>query len=260
MGKKLTPQLIQMRCKTDKLTSIEKINLWGNDLEDVSILRDMPNVEVVSLSLNKIYTLEDFAYCGKLNELYLRKNDISDLKEIHYLAHLPNLEVLWLWDNPICGHKYYRPFILKILPNLKKLDNEEITMEERQAAANMHFDEEDLSSENMMQHIEREPEPMYNEPEPVYESPAKPVYEPPERMKPVGGGLQRTPPKKVMMDDYAAMPEPMPKPSQMKPTMAGMHEPWSKGGAGDIYAGNVIFRNRDKLLFVLFLKYLKVYR
>lgn len=89
MGKKLNSQLIQMKCKTDKLSSIDKINLWGNDLEDISILREMPNVEIVSLSLNRIYTLEDFAYCQKLNELYLRKNCISDLKEVHYLAHLP---------------------------------------------------------------------------------------------------------------------------------------------------------------------------
>ena len=62
MGKKLNASLVQMRCKTDKLDQIKKINLWGNDLEDISIIRQMSSVEVVSLSLNKINTLEDFAY------------------------------------------------------------------------------------------------------------------------------------------------------------------------------------------------------
>lgn len=62
MGKKLNAQLIQMRCKTDKLDQIDKINLWGNELEDISIMRQMKSVQVISLSLNKISTLEDFAY------------------------------------------------------------------------------------------------------------------------------------------------------------------------------------------------------
>lgn len=62
MGKKLNVQLIQMRCKTDRLDEIDKINLWGNDLEEVSIIRQMHNVKVVSLALNKLQTLEDFAY------------------------------------------------------------------------------------------------------------------------------------------------------------------------------------------------------
>jgi len=29
---------------------------------------------------------------------------ISDLLEVKYLTHCPNLKVLWLWDNPISEH------------------------------------------------------------------------------------------------------------------------------------------------------------
>lgn len=36
----------------------------------------MPNVEVLSLSVNKIRSLQDFAYCSNLTELYLRKNEV----------------------------------------------------------------------------------------------------------------------------------------------------------------------------------------
>jgi Leucine-rich repeat (LRR) protein len=35
-----------------------------------------------------------------IKELYLRKNSISDLREIRYLMKLPVLKVLWLHDNP----------------------------------------------------------------------------------------------------------------------------------------------------------------
>jgi len=71
-----TRDLIIRSCKTDNLTKIYKLNLWGNELEDLSILSEMPNVEIVSLSLNKISSLRDFSSCHKLSELYLRKNNI----------------------------------------------------------------------------------------------------------------------------------------------------------------------------------------
>ena len=48
--------------------------MWGTDLEDVSIIKEMQNMEICSLSLNKIRTLRDFQFCRKLTELYLRKN------------------------------------------------------------------------------------------------------------------------------------------------------------------------------------------
>lgn len=35
-----------------------------------------------------------------MQELYLRKNCIADLREIRYLLDLPQLKSLWLYDNP----------------------------------------------------------------------------------------------------------------------------------------------------------------
>ena len=85
MGKTLTADVIQTRCKTDKLANIKNLNLWGNDLEDISIIKEMPNIEICSLSLNKISSLRDFGCLKKLAELYLRKNAISDLLEVKHL-------------------------------------------------------------------------------------------------------------------------------------------------------------------------------
>ncbi len=123
MGKTLTPDLILQRCKTDKLASIKNLNLFGNDLEDIALIKEMPNIEIASLSLNKINSLKDFQFCKKLSELYLRKNTIKNLIDIKYLTSCPNLKVLWLSDNPITEHPLYRPYIIKLLPNLVKLDN-----------------------------------------------------------------------------------------------------------------------------------------
>ena len=134
MGKTMTPELVMQKCKFDKINDIKNLNLWGNDLEDISLITEMPNIEICSLSLNKIVSLKDFSSCKKLTELYLRKNLVKDLQEIKYLTLCPNLKVLWLWDNPIADHPLYRQYIVKLLPNLIKLDNNAVTPEEKAEA------------------------------------------------------------------------------------------------------------------------------
>ena len=144
MVKQLTADLVLMRSKADKLTNVKNLNLWGNELEDVAILKDMTNVQILSLSLNKISSLKDFGHCKHLTELYLRKNRISDLREVKYLASLPYLRVLWLWDNPIAEHELYRLYIIKTLPNLDKLDNNAVTPEERAQANALNIQDDEM--------------------------------------------------------------------------------------------------------------------
>lgn len=131
MPKVLTQELIRVKTKTDNLQAIKNLNLWGNEIEDVQILQEMPQVEVLSLSVNKISSLKEFSNCYKLQELYLRKNAIEDLSEIRYLSDLPELRVLWLSDNPCAEVENYREIVIKCLPELQKLDNIQITPEER---------------------------------------------------------------------------------------------------------------------------------
>ena len=50
------------------------LNLWGAGLSDVSLVSQMPKLQIASLSVNKITTLQPFASCTALRELYLRKN------------------------------------------------------------------------------------------------------------------------------------------------------------------------------------------
>eukprot|EP01064_Diplonema_japonicum_P004920 TRINITY_DN13248_c0_g1_i2.p1 TRINITY_DN13248_c0_g1~~TRINITY_DN13248_c0_g1_i2.p1 ORF type:complete len:172 (+),score=25.76 TRINITY_DN13248_c0_g1_i2:61-576(+) len=91
----------------------------------------MPNVIVLSLSVNKISSLSDFSNCRGLVELYLRKNEIANLEDVYHLRKLPKLKILWLCDNPCATHYMYRPFVIRTLPQLEKLDNVDITPEER---------------------------------------------------------------------------------------------------------------------------------
>ena len=113
--------------------------MWGSDVDGLEILREMPNLEVISLSLNKVTTLRDIVGCTKVTEIYLRKNNICDLKEITYLSGLTRLKVLWLSHNPCADHAYYRAFVVSTIPSLVKLDNAEVTQTERDQAKSINF-------------------------------------------------------------------------------------------------------------------------
>ena len=123
MSKKLTLEFIQSKCPNQKLEEIKNLNLWGNELEDISILANLSNLEIASLSINKIKNLEPLKNLTNLKELYLRKNLIDDFKQIENLKNLQNLKILSLVDNPVVSLPNYRKKVLEIFPNLIKLDD-----------------------------------------------------------------------------------------------------------------------------------------
>ncbi|KAH0789979.1 Leucine Rich Repeat family protein [Histomonas meleagridis] len=118
----LTKHMIFAKTRANSLTDVKVLTIWGYDITDISILQYMPNVETVSLPMNKIRNLDAFQYCHKIREISLRKNLISDFEELRYLCNLPRLEKLWLSDNPIASQKNYREQVISILPQLKVLD------------------------------------------------------------------------------------------------------------------------------------------
>nr|XP_036850715.1 cilia- and flagella-associated protein 410 isoform X3 [Manis javanica] len=129
---KLTRKMVLSRAKASELHSVRKLNCWGSRLTDISICREMPSLEVITLSVNSISSLEPMSQCRQLRELYVRRNRIPSLAELFYLKGLPRLRVLWLAENPCCGAdpRHYRMTVLRSLPHLQKLDNQSVTEEE----------------------------------------------------------------------------------------------------------------------------------
>ena len=105
------------------ITEIKKLNLYADDLLDISLISKMPKIEVVSLSSNQISSLSPLTNCLNVREIYLRNNNIDSFKELTHLKHLMNLKVLWLEGNPICNDIYYREKVFNILPQVIFLDN-----------------------------------------------------------------------------------------------------------------------------------------
>ena len=56
--------------------------------------------------------------------------------------------MLWLSENPVSQHPFYRKFIIKMVPTLTKLDDSNITTEERQEAQKTKITEQDIVSNN----------------------------------------------------------------------------------------------------------------
>ncbi|XP_073978151.1 uncharacterized protein isoform X1 [Rhodnius prolixus] len=120
----LTEEMVIVRTKQSNLGAITKLNFWGSQLSDVSILRKMTNVVILSLSVNNIDTLVDIQYCKRLQDLFVRKNNIKDLNEVCYLKDLHELKSVWLDENPCTiNNDGYRLAVIKALPQLEKLDN-----------------------------------------------------------------------------------------------------------------------------------------
>ena len=112
--------------KYKSLDEIKTLNLWGCDLNNISILSECKNLEILSLSLNQISNISPLKKCINLRELYLRKNNISSLSQIDNLINLIHLRILWLDENPISNLENYKEYVLKTLPQLIKFDNNTI--------------------------------------------------------------------------------------------------------------------------------------
>ncbi|KAG1714772.1 Protein C21orf2 [Nymphon striatum] len=155
----LTESIVLSRSRAADLISVRKLNCWGSELSDIALLRSMKSVEVLSLSVNKIKTLADFAHCPNLQELYIRKNEIENLNDVCYLQDLSNLRSLWLADNPCSEAENYRLCVLKTLPKLQKLDNIAVKPEEVQDAM-LYGDTLSLSNNSSKSNkVERTPSP-----------------------------------------------------------------------------------------------------
>ena len=123
MSRKLTKDFIRSRLGNDDLENIKNLNLWGNNIDDISLLSEMPSLEIISLSVNHIKDLSAFSNLKNVKELYLKDNQISDFNQIENLKNCKKLEILCLQENPISNQSNYRQKILEILPFLKKLDD-----------------------------------------------------------------------------------------------------------------------------------------
>lgn len=113
------------------------------------------------------------------------------------------MKYLWLEENPCCDQAgdSYRPIILRALPNLKKLDNVDVTPEEVDDAMNaapipqqqeqQQIEEDDYEDSYQDQQYQQPPQSQYSSP-PPHQQPQqqqqqqqKVAYSPPAQVSPI---------------------------------------------------------------------------
>jgi hypothetical protein len=82
------------------LGDVRVVDVWSAGLVDISVVRRLPSLEVLTLSDNALddRALIDIACCGNLRELYLRKNNIARIESLGSIRGLA-LSHLWLSEN-----------------------------------------------------------------------------------------------------------------------------------------------------------------
>jgi hypothetical protein len=114
--------MVFQKTRTQSLADVKSLNMWGFELENISIVSKMTNAETLAFPVNHISTLAPFASCKNLRNLLLRANSISDFRELDHLRGLHQLTNLSLCDNPLAEDPQYRDIVLQKLPQLTKLD------------------------------------------------------------------------------------------------------------------------------------------
>lgn len=132
-GKCLTEEMILNKTRVNSLLKVRSLNIWGEQLANILVVSQLQNVTSISLVSNRITILRPFAFCSRLEELYLRNNFISSLSEFNAIRGLKHLKTLWLMGNPCASQKLYREFAIFCGSALSTLDDREVSIAEREA-------------------------------------------------------------------------------------------------------------------------------
>ncbi|KAJ8417282.1 hypothetical protein AAFF_G00285090 [Aldrovandia affinis] len=112
--------------------NLERLDLSGNNITNVTPLASLRLLLVLNLSANRIANLEPICNCDSLQNLNVAGNLISSIENLQCLQSLEKMENIRLKDNtynytnPVCKNSSYRNILLEMFPNLKVLDGERV--------------------------------------------------------------------------------------------------------------------------------------
>lgn len=96
-------EIRELGAKFSNLTCLFINGCQLRDLEGIGSIS--PTLSTVSLQNNLVTDLEPLSLLETLTTLDLRINRISDVEQLDYLRLCPNLEKIWISDNPIVAGK-----------------------------------------------------------------------------------------------------------------------------------------------------------
>ena len=119
--------------------SIQYLNLGRNEILKIKAgLQKLVFLRVLDLSYNKLASLRGLEGLESLMVLKLEGNLIQKTNTLDHLANLALLSDINLKENFICDKQHYRLRIAYKLPQLRTLDGEILTAEEKIKAENLY--------------------------------------------------------------------------------------------------------------------------
>jgi len=112
-------QLTGVPKELEKLTQLERLTLYGNQLTSVEGLEKLTSLKMLSLTKNQLTSVKGLEKLTQLNELYLVSNQLTSVKGLEMLTQL---EKLFLTNNPALT-KAQIAELQKALPKCKIYSN-----------------------------------------------------------------------------------------------------------------------------------------
>lgn len=120
----------------DGLINLQYLDLSCNKLRNIerSNIGLLPNLNILICDSNYLKNINSFSKLQSLSYVSFDNNKISEITNIERLAEVENLKELNLNNNPITKNINYRVNIIRRFYYLTKLDELEITKDERELA------------------------------------------------------------------------------------------------------------------------------
>ncbi|CAG9331722.1 unnamed protein product [Blepharisma stoltei] len=119
--------------------SIQQLYLAHNQISKIGTgLQGLVNLRILDLSYNQISSLRGLEESESLMTLLLRGNGIRKVNSLSPIVDLALLSDIDLTENPVVEKQMYRLRVAYKLPQLRSLDNEHVTAEEKIKAENLY--------------------------------------------------------------------------------------------------------------------------
>ncbi len=119
------------------MESLKILSLGRNQIKKFENIEAVSaTIEEIWISYNLITSLSGLDKAKKLKKLYMSNNLVEKWSEIEKLQANPELEEVLFFGNPFVDedNAAYRIQLLKVLPNLNKIDGLPVDVDEREAA------------------------------------------------------------------------------------------------------------------------------
>ncbi len=107
------------------------LNLAGNLIRKISNLQGLTSLEELNMRRNRIRCTQGLEAVPTLEKLYLSNNEIQGISSLQKLDRLVRLHTVQMEGNPVWSITEYAYHLVTSLPELKVLDQQEVSAEVR---------------------------------------------------------------------------------------------------------------------------------